>query len=47
MPGVPASEIIDTIFLELKISIIFFIFFFSLNLWLEINLDFILYLFSP
>ena len=43
MLGVPASEIIDTIFLESKISIILLIFLLSLNLWLEINYDLILY----
>ena len=35
--GVPASDIIDIIFLFSKFSKIKFKFLFSLNLWLEIN----------
>ena len=39
MDGVPASEISETIKFDFNISIIFDKFFFSLNLWFEINLD--------
>ena len=41
--GVPASDINDTIFFDLRISIIFLKFLVSLNLWFDINFDFILY----
>ena len=44
--GVPASDIIDKIFLSLKRSIILSKFSFSLNLWFEINFLFICYLFN-
>ena len=39
--GVPASDIKEIIFPDFKYSIIFIRFFFSLNLWFEINFDFI------
>ena len=42
--GVPASDIKEIIFPDLRYSIILIRFFFSLNLWLEINFDFIWYL---
>ncbi len=42
--GVPASAINETILFDFKILIIFSRFFFSLNLWLEIKLELILYL---
>ena len=44
--GVPASDIKDTIFSDFKISITFLRFFFSLNLWLEISFDLILYFYN-
>ena len=40
--GVPASEINDKTLYEFNKYIIFFKFFFSLNLWLEISFDLIL-----
>ena len=42
--GVPASDINEIIFLDLRRSMILFKFFDSLNLWFEIRWDFIWYL---
>ena len=42
--GVPASEISDTVLFDFKILMILPIFFFSLNLWLDIKFLLILYL---
>merc|ERR1711991_996963 len=39
--GVPASDIKEIIFPDLRYSIIFTTFFFSLNLWFEMSFDFI------
>ena len=46
MLGVPASDIKEIIFPDLRYSIIFITFYFSLNLWFEINFDLISYLFN-
>ena len=43
MVGVPASETKETILPSFNISITFIRFFFSLNLWLDIKFDLILY----